>query len=300
MKRPAWLLATVLLLPGMVTADPCNWHEKKKSEAIQQTLKKGLRLYGRDTYPSVAIDSVVVRAAAGQMNEIVVNGNPSIDFRSTYIRSGESEFKNIGPSLGCELYGKEDVVRFSDRQPFPEPPAPAMTLASYYQGSLDDTRLLTSLEATLFQALNKPYCVRFDDQVFDPFGMGRESARNAAPIPPWESVKSLYVVVVIPKSMVKQKYALEILTTTTLVSDSQCVFCYPEVDCSKLTADAQRSRNVPLSLLGDKHWAIIPLAELDGLNFASEVYALRFQLRLKAGEKIVEDRTWDLTWPRCM
>jgi hypothetical protein len=290
----------VPLLPGMVLADECNWHEKNKSATIQQMLKKGLVLYGRDTYPSMVIDSVVIRAASDRANEILVNGISSIDFRSTYTRSGESEFKNIGPSLGCELYGKADVVRFSDRRRFPDSPAPTMTLAAYCQGSLDDSRLLTPFEAALFQALNQPYCVRFEDQVFDPFGLGRVSARRSQPIPPWESVKSLYVAVIVPRNMTKQKYTLEIRTIVTLASDRKCVACYPEVDCSKLTTEKISSRNELLTVSDDKHWAVIPLTDIDGLNFAEEVYALKFQMRLMAGEKVVDYRAWDISWPRCM
>jgi hypothetical protein len=300
MKNLGWLFALVLLSPGTARADPCNWHEKIRSAPIRQTLKKGLVLYGRDTYPSVVIDSVVIRSANDTANEIVVNGDHDIDFRSTYLRTGESEFKNIGPSLGCELYGKANVVRFSDRQRFPDPPAPTIALASYCQGSLDDTRLLTPFEATLYQALNKPYCVGFDDQVFDPFGMGRESARIPRPIPPWESVKSLYAVVMVPGSMTKQKYTLEIRTIVTTVSDRQCVACYPEVDCSKLATEKISSRNEPLTVSGDRNWTVIALTEIDSLNFAEEVYALRFQMRLKAGEKVVDYRAWDISWPRCM
>ncbi len=300
MKRLGWLFAMVILLPGMVLADECNWHDKNKSATIRQALKKGLVLYGRDSYPSMVIDSVVIRAASETANEILINGISSIDFRSTYTRSGESEFKNIGPSLGCELYGKADVVRFSGREQFPDPPTPTITLASYCQNSLDDSRLLTPFEATLFQALNQPYCVRFEDQVFDPFGMGRESARRSQPIPPWESVKSLYVAVMVPRSMTKQKYTLEIRTIVTLASDPQCVACYPEVDCSKLTTEKISSRNEPLTMSGDKHWTVIPLKEIEGLNFAEEVYALRFQMRLKAGEKVVDYRAWDISWPQCM
>lgn len=300
MKKLGCSLALVLIFPAMAIADPCNWHEKNKSAAIQQTLKKGLVLYGRDTYPFMKIESVVIRAATDNANEILINGNPSIDFRSTYTRSGESEFKNIGPSLGCELYGKEDVVGFSDRPRFPESPAPSITLASYCQGSLDDSRLLTPSEATLFQALDKPYCVRFDDQVFDPFGLGRESARKSQPIPPWESAKSLSVVVVIPQSMVKQKYAVDILTTVTLVSDRQCVACYPEVDCSKLTSDVRRTRTEKITVSGDKTWDIIPLKEIEGLDFNTDVYTLRFHVRLKAAEQVIADKAWNISWPRCM
>ena len=282
-------------------ADPCNWHNKEKSETVENRLKPGVLLYGRDVFPSMEVESVLIRPATAKMNEVIVNGVANIDFRSTYVKTDEMEFTNLGSWLGCNLYKKEEMVDFRFRPRFPQVSKPTATMAGYCRGSYEDTRLLTAFEASLYHPLEKPYCVEYQEEFFDPFGFASLSNGNVPKTPPWESVKNLYLIVMVPQTAAKENYTLEIITKTTLVSDSQCVYCYPEVDCSKLTSVKTVVRDDGFTLpVGDKSWKILPLHEIDEMDFESEVNDLVIGTRLKSGGGTIEEKTWDLGWPRCM
>ena len=284
-------------------ADPCNWHPKEKSESVRSVLRIGTTLFGRDVFPEETVRSVDFRKASPEMNEIAVNQRTNIDFRSTYIRTGPQKFENLGPRIGCQLYGQSEKVDFADMPAFPPVASPTLKLASFCAKPFEQARLLSSFDASLYHSLGKPYCVELSEpeQHFDPFGLNKAAIKDPRRLPPWASSKDLFVVVIAPPGNRAEQYMLDIEAEITRVSDPQCVACYPQADCSKLTSVETRRRQTAVELpVRGRTGQIVPLDELKTLDFENDIYGLVIRATLKKDRKTVKSESWNVVWARCM
>ncbi|MGH7562840.1 MAG: hypothetical protein ACREK5_00230 [Gemmatimonadota bacterium] len=164
-----------------------------------------------------------------------------------------------------------------------------------------DVELVTPAEAAGWRESEGSYCVVFEDTPeyyggFDPLGLeGPCGARDS--IPAWESSRELYAVV---SASDEATYTLHIATRIEETDDERCVGCYPEgAGCSGISSFRDLSRDVSLTMPEGGGHRVVPLTEIQGLDYEGEVLSLELAVELLAGDSVVARDTLSPVWARC-
>ena len=176
-----------------------------------------------------------------------------------------------------------------------------IAFANHCTATSPDVRLVTAAEAAEWQASDAPYCVVFDDDAedygrFDPLGL-EGPCSSADSVPPWESSKELYAVVT---AAGEGTYTLHVATRIEETDDERCAGCYPEESgCAGASTFRDLSRDVSLSMPEGGGSRVVPLTEIQGLDFEREALSLVLEVELFAGDSVVARDTQAPVWARC-
>jgi hypothetical protein len=95
-------------------------------------------------------------------------------------------------------------------------------------------------------------------------------------------------------------YTLHVATRIEETDDERCAGCYPEFSgCAGTSSFRDLSRDVSLSLLEGGGARVVPLEEIQGLDFEREVLSLVVAVELFAGDSVVTRDTLAPVWARC-
>ncbi|MGH7556805.1 MAG: hypothetical protein ACREMD_03310 [Gemmatimonadota bacterium] len=178
---------------------------------------------------------------------------------------------------------------------------PVIAFANHCSATSPDVTLVAPAEAGEWRESEAAYCVVFEDTPeyyggFDPLGLeGPCGASDSVPV--WESSKELYAVV---SGSDEATYTLHIATRIEETEDERCVGCYPEeAGCTGTSRFRDLSRDVSLTTPQGGGRRVVPLTEIQELDYAGEVLSLELAIELFAGDSAVARDTLRPVWPRC-
>lgn len=163
-----------------------------------------------------------------------------------------------------------------------------------------DVRLVTPAEAAEWGESDAAHCVVLNDAAedygrFDPLGL-EGPCSSADSVPPWESSKELYAVVTAGEGV----YTLHVATRIEETDDERCVGCYPEeAGCAGTSSVRELSRDVSLAIPEGGGSRVVPLTEIQGLDYEGKVVSLDLALELLAGDSVIVQDTLAPVWARC-
>lgn len=178
---------------------------------------------------------------------------------------------------------------------------PDIGFSNHCSATSPDVRLVTPTEATDWSESEAPYCVVFEDTPgyyggFDPLGLEGPCGVDDS-LPAWESSKELYAVV---SSEGEGTYTLQVATRIEETDDERCVGCYPEeAGCAGRSTFRDLSRAVSLSMPEGGGSRVVPLTEIQGLDYEGTVLSLELTLELFADDSVVARDTLAPVWARC-
>ncbi|MGH7573091.1 MAG: hypothetical protein ACREMK_14810 [Gemmatimonadota bacterium] len=176
-----------------------------------------------------------------------------------------------------------------------------ITFVNHCTATGPDLELVTPAEAAEWSGSEAPYCVVFEDTPeyyggFDPLGLEGPCGASDS-VPPWESSKELYVVVT---ATGEANYNLHVATRIEETEDERCVGCYPEeAGCAGASSIRELSRDVSLTMPGGGGHRVVPLTEIQRLDFEREVLSLELAVEVLAGDSVVARDTLAPVWARC-
>ncbi|HET9581509.1 MAG TPA: hypothetical protein VFP76_01690 [Gemmatimonadota bacterium] len=205
--------------------------------------------------------------------------------------------------LGC---GPPEAGESADPENAADPPGstagPAgIRFVSYCSATSPNVTLVTPAEAPEWRDSEAAFCVLFEDTPdhygnFDPLGL-EGPCGGGDTLPPWESSKELYVVVTATD---EANYNLHIATRIEETDDERCVGCYPEeAGCTGPSSYRDLSRDVTLTMPEGGGSRVVPLTEIQGLDYAGEVLSLELSVDLLDGDRVVGRETLAPVWARC-
>ncbi|MGH7551370.1 MAG: hypothetical protein ACREK3_11610 [Gemmatimonadota bacterium] len=178
---------------------------------------------------------------------------------------------------------------------------PVIAFANHCSATSPDIELVTPAEAAEWSESETPSCVVFEDIPeyyggFDPLGLeGPCGAVDS--VPPWESSKELYAVV---SASGTANYTLHIATRIEETDDERCVGCYPEESgCTGASTFRELSRDASLTMPEGGGRRVVPLTEIQGLDFEREVLSIELAVELLVGDSVVARDTLVPVWARC-
>ncbi|MGH7556892.1 MAG: hypothetical protein ACREMD_03800 [Gemmatimonadota bacterium] len=176
-----------------------------------------------------------------------------------------------------------------------------VAFANHCSATSPDIELVTPAEAAEWSESETPSCVVFEDIPeyyggFDPLGLeGPCGAVDS--VPPWESSKELYAVV---SASGTANYTLHIATRIEETDDERCVGCYPEESgCTGASTFRELSRDASLTMPEGGGRRVVPLTEIQGLDFEREVLSIELAVELLVGDSVVARDTLVPVWARC-
>ena len=181
----------------------------------------------------------------------------------------------------------------------PEPAA--IRFASYCSATGPDVSLVTSAEAPEWRESEAAYCVLFEDTPeyygnFDPLGL-EGPCGGGDTLSPWESSKELFAVVTAPRA---GGHTLHVGTRVEETDDERCVGCYPEeAGCAGAATVRELSRDVSLAMPEGGDSRVVPLTEIQGLDYERKVLSLKLTLELLEGDSVVARDSLEPVWARC-
>lgn len=173
--------------------------------------------------------------------------------------------------------------------------------ATYCSATSPDVTLVAPAEAPEWRESEAAFCVLFEDSPdhygsFDPLGL-EGPCGGTDTLPPWESSKELFAVVTAPQ---ERGYTLHVGTRVEETDDPRCVGCYPEeAGCAGGSNFRELSRDVSLSIPEGGGSRVVPLTEVQGLDYERKVLSLTLTLELLEGDSVVARNTLAPVWARC-
>jgi hypothetical protein len=164
-----------------------------------------------------------------------------------------------------------------------------------------DVKLVTPAKAAEWRKSEAAYCVVFEDTPeyyggFDPLGIEGPCGTGDS-VAPWESSKELFAVVTYPGG---GSHILHVRTRIEETDDERCVGCYPEeAGCTGGSTFRELSRNVSLAIPEGGGSRVVPLTEIQGLDYEGNILSLELTLELLAGDSIVARGSLAPVWARC-
>ncbi|HJZ12867.1 MAG TPA: hypothetical protein VJ521_11990, partial [Acidobacteriota bacterium] len=154
-------------------ADPCTQISPQFLSNLQQHLPPGTLIFGPQAYPSIRAESLVFVPARPQtdMVEVTINGSERLDLRTAYILTGKMQFRSLAVIAGCDLYDQPELVDFTKTPDAFAITKPSLFMVSHCSGRPERARLVSVQDAFLFHVTGEPFCVIFEPDLFDPFGL---------------------------------------------------------------------------------------------------------------------------------
>ena len=173
--------------------------------------------------------------------------------------------------------------------------------ANYCSATSPDVRLVTVTEAPEWRRSEAAFCVIFTDTPddygrFDPLGYAAPH-EAADSLSPWQSSSELFAVVTAPGG---RSHALHVWTRIEETDDESCVGCYPEESgCSGISTFRELSRDVSVAMPREGGSRVVPLTEIQGLDYERKVLSLEITVELLAGDSVVAQSSLAPVWARC-
>lgn len=173
--------------------------------------------------------------------------------------------------------------------------------ASYCSATSPDVTLVAPAEAPEWRESEAAFCVLFEDTPnhygnFDPLGL-EGPCGGGDTLPPWESSKELFAVVTAPRG---GGHTLHVGTRVEETDDPRCVGCYPEeAGCAGGSTFRELSRDVSLTIPEGGGSRVVPLTEVQGLDYERKVLSLTLTLELLEGDSVVARDSLEPVWARC-
>ena len=176
-----------------------------------------------------------------------------------------------------------------------------IAFANHCSATGPDVELVSPAEAAEWSESEAPYCVVFEDTPehyggFDPLGLEGPCGASDS-VPPWESSKELYAIVT---AAAGANYTLHVATRIEETDDERCVGCYPEESgCTGSASIRELSRDVSLSMPEGGGSRVVPITEIQRLDFEREVLSIVLAAELFSGDSVVARDTLAPVWARC-
>lgn len=173
--------------------------------------------------------------------------------------------------------------------------------ASYCSATGPEVTLVNPAEAPEWEGSESQYCVVFEDTPdhygnFDPLGLEGPCGGGDS-LPPWESSKELFVVIT---GAGDGSRTLHVGTRIEETDDPRCVGCYPEeAGCAGASTFRELSRDVSLAIPEGGGSRVVPLTEIQGLDYERKVLSLKLTLELLEGDSVVARDSLEPVWARC-
>lgn len=206
--------------------------------------------------------------------------------------------------VGCGRPVEESGAPEDAASPVEDPAtaAPAqIRFANHCSATGPEVTLVNPAEAPEWEGSESQYCVVFEDTPdhygnFDPLGLEGPCGGGDA-LPPWESSKELFVVIT---GAGDGSRTLHVGTRIEETDDERCVGCYPEeAGCEGTSTFRELSRDVSLAIPEGGGSRVVPLTEIQGLDYERKVLSLTLTLELLEGDSAVARDSLKPVWARC-
>ena len=204
-------------------------------------------------------------------------------------------------AVGCESSDKSGFERSGGDTTRVRVADVEIVFANLCTATGPEVELVTPAEAAEWSESESPYCVAFEDTPeyyggFDPLGLEAPCGVSDS-VPPWESSKELYAIVT---GTDEEYYTLHVATWIEETDDERCAGCYPEESgCAGASSTRELSRDVSLTMPAGGGARVVPLTEIQGLDFEREVLSLEVAVELFEGNNVVARDTLAPVWARC-